>query len=186
MLISIFVFFIVFCFQINNLFISNIVFYALAVSLLAKNKLKIKAGKENAIFVLFMISIGISTIIFGLSEKKFDTSDMITFFFSLQYIVLVLQFDIPRRIIEEKFIICAVLLSIYVVICFFLTGSYLQIRVLLTTGRMWGEHLIPGWPNTTGLALLVALYFSFKNKNAVWIKLFYYVALFLTTSNCLS
>ena len=111
----------------------------------------------------FWVLLGgiVSTINLGLS---FGTRELIQLFFSAQYLFLAYYVELDYTKIYKWMIISGSAFSLFIILGFITTGTYLHGIEFMTTMRMWGEGLFPGWPNGFGAMLSFSLWLALRRR----------------------
>lgn len=177
-----FTFFSAFMYQFSGIFVANLFF----VLLLFRNRY-IRCANKKSIFLLslFLIWTCISAIAFFLDYRYFTERNIVQMIFNVQYVFLCLDIKYDKEKFEKNYIGCSLVLCIYMIVMFLYTGTYREIVSIFYTGRMWGEGLIQGWPNSTALPIIYALFLVFKDKNIKFRKILisvFFITTILTTS----
>ena len=184
MLLVIFVFSLVFLYQIKNVFWANFIYY---LWYLKEPKISITNKKCFVFYIIFMIEIVVSMIYYKyVLHGTFSNHVLLQFMFSLQYYILFLKINIDTKKFEKYFITFAVTLSTIIIISFFIVVGISGIPTLFTLGRLWGKGFLPGWPNVIIIPLLYGEFFLLENTSTIWEKWYFkgiiIIACILTTS----
>lgn len=181
----IFYFLLVFMYSISHLYISNIIYYSILIKQIIFNEIKISIPKNNlsiVFFILFVIWVSISSIYYTLSTGFIDSRSIIQFLFTLQYFILIIQLNINYNFFEKYLYFFSILLS-FIIIVFFLYLFFTQKSSIASfKDNLMAIKYISGWPNTTALPLIIALWLSFKKNKSNIIKFMFIIAASLTTS----
>lgn len=179
-----FSFFSAFMYQFAGIFVANILFVLMFIFKFRK----IRIYNKNAliVFVIFIIWVLISTGIFAVQYHSFTIRNFVQLVFNIQYVFLATAVSYNHNKLEKWYIRCSMLLSAAIFVAFIYTGSFRNIINLFGPGRMWAEGIIPGWPNSTAIPLLYALFIVLKEKEFEKLRYIYvsvfFVATMLTTS----
>ncbi|GBF12463.1 O-antigen ligase [Tepidibacillus sp. HK-1] len=181
----IFYFFLVFLYQtFDSVMVANIIYYLIMIRDIFKGKvLRIKKGLiTNTFFLLFVVWVILSTAIFALSNENFSMRNLVQFLFTLQYFIFIIDLNVDLKKFERWFFRFCILLSSIIIILFIVSGQYMNISNIYTSGRLWANNYIPGWPNGTSIPLLFGLWLSIKENKSKVYSLLIIIALVLTTS----
>lgn len=184
-ILIIFAFFSVFMYQIiGSLMISNIVYHAvLTKDIIRRKSLSISDNRSAIIWlILFLSWVTISGIVFAIEHNAVSLRNLIQYFFTLQYVIFIINLRVGWNKFEKWVFRFSVILSIAIIFLFIITGEFNNISTLFGSGRMWAKDYIPGWPNSTPIPLLFGLFLSFKLKKNIFLKFVFISALVLTTS----
>lgn len=175
----VFYFFLVFVYAINFVQFANAIFYLVLLKQLIINKggnTFVKNSSAKVFFFLFIIWITFSTLFYSLYSGDIDTRNITQYLFNLQYFVLIVI--IKFKSFENWIYYFSILLSIIIIGIILTQGiSYSSLR----DNEVLNAN-IPGYPNSTSIPLLVALWLAFKRDKIIWTKLLFIVALILTGS----
>lgn len=168
--------------SIRNVYISNILFYPM---LLMERKEVVFNKTRIILFCIFEVIVVISTVLFIVQFRIIRARTFIQFFFTSQYFLFAAS-NLPfLKKLEETLKVFSIILSLYIILQYFLTGSYVNFSYesFLRGNRMWGDGLIPRWPNVIPLSLVFGLWLELKNQDSKWyICSPLFIASFLTTS----
>lgn len=175
---------IVFSYSVNNIQLSNILFYPFLVYQLYNSKGKLKIIKSIFPFVcLFIIMIFVSVFAFSIKINKINFRTLVQLAFAIQYLVLCIEFKIDKDLMEKRIILFAKLLSFFILFVFISKGVFFNINTLFTASRLYGNGILPGWPNSTALPMIFSTWILLKNKTEINFDLLLFsVASILTTS----
>lgn len=176
-------FFCTFMFQIGGIYIANIIF----VFMLIVKFRTIRFNNRGALIwmLVFIAWSLVSSLIFYTEYKNFSIRNLIQLMFNFQYLFLGISIKYDYKKFDKIFITCSMILAIYIIVMYIYSGAIYDANQLFYTGRMWGDGLIQGWPNSTALPLIFATYLVFKsefNTKKFLNIIVFYIATFLTTS----
>lgn len=172
--------------SIGNVYIANIVYYFLFLKQLIDNKGKIVITQNlsaRIFFVLFIFWATFSTFYYSLTTGLMDSRNLIQYVYTLQYFVLLVPLAINEEIFEKWVYRFSLLFSVLIIGFFmYLLLTTPNFSIALYKDDPMAVKYIPGWPNTTPIPLLIALWISFKNKEFFGSKIILIAAAVLTTS----
>ncbi len=154
------IFFIVFCYQIGQIYIANITFILFFLNqILNSGKLKIVGSKKASISLfIFLIYITLNTIFYSLFFKSIEARSIQQFLYNFQYLFLILFIDIDYVLVEKLIFKTIIIFSTIICAVFLYSGDSVDLF-------KWNEFMnnyFPGWPNTVPLILIFGL---FLNRN---------------------
>lgn len=182
----IFYFFLVFLYSINYIYFSNFIYYFLFIKEAAKrsNQIRFISNRvAKAFLILFVVWVTISTFSYALYKNSFDLRTMIQYFFTLQYLILVVSFKIDFESFKRwiyRFSIAQSVIILVVSIFFMIQAKDFSLRILYD--NEFAYKYFPGWPNTVPIPLLISLLIAFRNKKVLISKIILISALVLTSS----
>jgi len=164
--------------------VANILYYPMLFTGFFLGKgLRIKKQKiTNALFFLFTMWVIISTVLFVADNGNVTMRNLMQFLFTIQYFIFIIDYKINLKKFEKWVFRFCILLSSLIIIFFISSGQYKSISMLYTSGRLWAQGYIPGWPNSTPIPLLVGLWLSFRDKKHNIFKIMIIMALIVTSS----
>ena len=175
---------IVFSYSIFNIQLSNIIFYPYLIGRLYtfNGKLNIKKSEFVPVVLFILMSI-ISTISYSMITNDFNFRTIVQLIFTFQYLILCINLKIDQCKLEKKLIFYSRLLSFFIIFIFIYKGVYLNLNTLFTSGRLYGQDIIPGWPNSTALPLIFTTWIILKNGTKLSFDLILFsISSILTTS----
>jgi O-antigen ligase len=178
----IFYFFLVFIYALNFVQIANLIFYVIIIKQCIEDKGRIYFVKNSAsiiFFLLYITWVTLTTLFYNnVLDIISDSRIIIQYLFNLQYFVLIVLIKIKIKSFENWIYYFSILLSIVIIYIIVTQGiSYDSLR-----GNEVLNSNIPGYPNSTAIPLLLALWLSFKKEKIIWSKLLFIVALVFTGS----
>ena len=176
-----FYFFMVFVYDIGFVQLANVLFFMIYINQVVKNNsIIIFSGKYSSrvFFLLFMLWISLSTISYALITGSIDSRNLTQYFFNFQYIILILGFKYNIKYFETCVFNFSILLSLCILgLVYFFNISFVSLRdneMLIS--------IIPGFPNSVPIPLLVALWIAFKQEKLLILKLFLIIGIIFTGS----
>lgn len=170
--------------SIGSLMLSNIVYYLAAI--FRRGYFLRSISLLFGLLFAFWVLIGaiFSTLNLGLS---FGTREFVQLCFSVQYLFLAYHLELNYKKIYKWMAIAGLVLSLLIVIFFFITGTYAYGVNFMANQRMWGESIFPAWPNGFGAMLSFSLWIClrkhlFNNSFCKFSSALITVAAVLTTS----
>lgn len=148
--------FIVFCYQLGQIYISNIIFLITFLNQISitKNFKFISSKKTSILLFLFLSYITINTIIYAVFFKEFDLRSIPQFLYNFQYLFLILFIDFDFVLLKKMLVRLTIVLSLIVILVYIFSGESLELF-------KWNENMnnyFPGWPNTIPLILILSLF----------------------------
>ena len=174
------IFSIVFCYQIGQIYISNIIFIIhFSKQIFNSGQLRFIGSKRASIILyLFLIYITLNTILYSLFFKPIELRSMVQFLYNFQYLFLILFINIDFHLLERLFFRFTVILSLIIITVFFFSGDSVELF-------KWNElmnNYFPGWPNTSPLFLILGLFLNRSLKYSIFFSLIIAIAAVLTGS----
>lgn len=176
----IFCFFLVFSYELERVYISNIIFFVLFL-LLTVDKLKLHSYVKNRTsntLLLFIVSVTISTLIYYYHGDTFETRSLIQYIFNFQYLFLIYYLDLDYELIKKWLIKFSILYACLLIIAFFLIGQNIQEFKTNT----FISNYFPGWPNGIPLIFFTVVFFTRHSRYSLFYKIFFLIAILLTGS----
>ena len=180
-------FFACFIFQVEGIFVANIVFVVFFLT----HCQEIRINKKALIcFGVFWMVVLVSTVAFS-QQVGFNLRNVVQMVFNLQYLFLFTDFTYDRKKMETCYFRFSLVLAVWILLTFLCTGtafSYNLIQIQIQpAGRMWGDICTPGWPNVTVLPLVYGVYLALFSmdmppKKRYWAVGILCAAMYLTTS----
>jgi len=178
-------FFACFIFQIEGIFVANIVFVVFFLT----NCREIRINRKALIcFGAFWVVVLISTVAFS-QQVDFGLRNVVQMVFNLQYLFLFTDFTYDRKKLENYYFRFAMVLAAWILLTFVCTGTAFEYNLIKmqTEARMWGDIWTPGWPNVTVLPLVFGVYLALfaidtTPKRRYWAVGILCAAIYLTTS----
>lgn len=181
-MIVIFYFFLVFVYALNFVAIANAIYYIIFLKQIIKDRFKIAFVGNSAskvFFFLFISWITLTTLFYNIfSGHIIDSRSITQYLFNFQYFILIVLFRFKVKSFENWIYYFSILLSITIIgiiITYGISFDSLRDNEVLNSN-------IPGYPNSTSIPLLVALWLAFKREKIIWAKLLFIVALVFTGS----
>lgn len=182
----IFYFFLVFLYSINFIYYSNFIFYVIFIkeAIRRSDQTRLISNKiAIVLLVLFLVWATISTLSYSLYRNSLDLRTMIQYFFTLQYLILVVTFKINYDLFKSwifRFSILKSAIIVIVSIFFMFQAKNFSLEILHNNAFVY--RYFPGWPNSVPIPLLISLLIAFRNrKNFIW-KVLLILGLVLTSS----
>lgn len=180
-MLVIFIFFLVFVFSLNFLQFANAIYYLVLLKQVIKDKGRITFGRNptsKVFFLLFITWVTLTTFFYILFSGYGDSRSLPQYLFNLQYFILIVPIKFKANSFENWIYYFSILLSIIIIGIIVTQGiSYASLR----ENEVLNSN-IPGYPNSTSIPLLVALWLAFKREKTIWSKLLFIVALVFTGS----
>lgn len=177
----IFIYFLVFVYSLNFVQFANAIFYLVLLKQLIKDKGKITFGGNSAskVFLLLFITwTTLTTLFYSRFSGHIDSRTITQYLFNFQYFVLIVLIKFKVKSFENWIYYFSILLSIIIIGIIVTQGiSFNSLR----DNEVLNSN-IPGYPNSTPIPLLVALWLTFKREKIIWSKLLFIVALVFTGS----
>jgi O-antigen ligase len=177
---NIFIFFSVFCYQLSQIFISNILFVIYFIVKLINNK-KIKFNSEQLtryVLFSFLFYIILNTLIYSIFKHPLDVRGVIQLLYNFQYLFLIVIIDFNFKLIEKHLFIFSVLLSHILIFHFIISGDTFELYKWNDLPNLY----FPGWPNTFPLYLIFAMFINRNLKYHIYFSFSLLVAIFITGS----
>lgn len=179
-------FFTIFAYQIFDvIMIANVIFYIILFYDIFRNK-SLRLKKDHSLiiwFLLFILWATLSTAFFAFIDDNFSfRTNIVPYLFTLQYFIFIIFLDMDLKYFEKWLFRFCVFLSLFIICLFVIKGEYKNIYHLYSSGRLWANNIIPGWPNSTPIPLLFGLWVAIKEKKPRVYSLSLIIALMLTTS----
>ena len=152
------IFFIVFCYQIGQIYIANITFFLFFLKqIFNTGHLKFVGSKKASISLLiFLIYITLNTIFYSLFFKAIEVRSIQQYLYNFQYLFLIFFIDIDFFLLEKLIFKYIILLSLIICTVFLYSGDSVELF-------KWNElmnNYLPGWPNTIPLILTFGLFLN--------------------------
>ena len=176
-----FIFFLVFIYAIGFVQFANVIFFIIYINQVVKNNCKIVfAGRYSSriFFLLFMSWITLTTLFYAVISGSIDSRNLTQYFFNFQYIILILGFKYNVKFFETWVFNFSILLTFCILGLIF----YYNIPFASLRENEMLISIIPGFPNSAPIALLIALWIAFKQEKLIWFKLFLIIGLIFTGS----
>lgn len=184
-MVIILAFFVVFMYQIlGSVMICNLLYYfSLLKEILLKGSVSIYKNIRVKIWLsLFLLWATVSTVVYSIDTNELTIRNIIQYIFTLQYFVWIVRLNIDWKKFDEYIFKFSLIMSVLIIVMYFATGQFIHIGNMFTTGRMWGTKFFPGWPNTTPVPLLFALFIGLKNSKSKVANSILIIGLVMTTS----
>jgi len=171
----------VFCYQISQIFISNILFLLVFIRQIYRTFFNItyNSGFVTRMFLFFFIAyITLDTVFYSFFYKSLDTRSIIQLLYNFHYIFLIIYIDLDYVYLKKIIVRASILLSHILILHFLISGDSLEMY-------KWNQFLfdfLPGWPNTLILYFIFSIFLIRKGKNSIYFKSILIFALFLTGS----
>ena len=148
--------FIVFCYQLGQIYISNIIFlfgFLNQISISRRFKF-ISSRKTSILLFIFLGYITLNTIIYAFFFKQLELRSIPQFLYNFQYLYLILFIDIDFFLLKKMLVRLTTILSLIIIFAFLFSSENFEFF-------KWNEIMnsyFPGWPNTIPLILVLSLY----------------------------
>lgn len=130
-------------------------------------------------FLLFMIVATLSTFYYIIDTNSINFRNIIQYGFTFQYIILILNSFFERHKFENLIFKSVILYSFFIIALYLFFNLMYPEKMSYDT---WAIGIVPGWPNSPPISLLVGLWIGLKRRfNIKWIP-FIYLALLITES----
>ncbi|MBS4063748.1 MAG: O-antigen ligase family protein [Chitinophagaceae bacterium] len=148
--------FIVFCYQLGQIYISNIIFLISFLNqiFISRNLKFISSKKTSALLIIFLSYVTLDTIIYAFFFKKLEVRSIPQFLYNFQYLFLVLYIDFDFLSLKKMLIRFTIVISLVIILVFIFSGESIELF-------KWNEIMnsyFPGWPNTIPLILILSLF----------------------------
>lgn len=173
-------FFLVFCYQIGQVFISNFLFLINFFFQISFEK-KIQFNSTfitRKILIIFLVYVTINTFFYSILIKAIDFRGFVQFLYNFQYFFLIVFVKLNYSFIEKIIFRCSILLSHIMLFHFLISGDSIELF-------KWNEIAInyyPGWSNTLPLYLIFALFLNRNLKYSIYFSFIIFFAILLTDS----
>lgn len=179
-------FFIVFIYSLGSLYFANIIYYLLFAKQVIGNrgKIYVVSNTPAKIFLLlFILWTTISTFIYWILSGAVDSRSIVQYIFTLQYFIFLVPLTFDTKVFEKSIYWFSLIYSAIIIGMFiYLTAITPGFSISLYKDNTTALKYIPGWPNTTPIPLLVALWMTFKYKKFLGAAIVFITAAMLTTS----
>lgn len=176
----IFCFFLVFSYEYERVYISNIVLLLLFVLLTVNNpNLHNSVKKRTSITLIsFLLFVTLSTLLYSYQNASFEVRNIVQYIFNFQYFLLIYYLDLDYELIKKWIIKFSCLYVFLLLLVFFFIES--------SIGDFKSNLIIvsyfPGWPNSIPLIFLTAAFLT-RNMRFSWLYLLVFLfAIILTGS----
>ncbi|MFD3293600.1 O-antigen ligase family protein [Aquirufa sp. KTFRIE-69F] len=148
--------FIVFCYQLGQIYISNIIFligFLNQISISRRFKF-ISSRKTSFLLFIFLGYITLNTVIYAVFFKQLELRSIPQFLYNFQYLYLILFIDLDFFLIKKMLVRLTTILSLIIIFVFLFSSENFEFF-------KWNEIMnsyFPGWPNTIPLILILSLY----------------------------
>lgn len=158
-----------FLIQVNNVYVSNILFFLWIIfTMFVRKKKYIFDTKAMIIFIFYLIWVLFSMIVFILQYEHFEIRNIIQFAYNIQYIILMVDGLINKEKLRRAMYVSSYILALAIIALWICKTGMMNIPFLVVHNREWAEGYIGGWPNSTVLPLLFGMYVEFKNDVHNW------------------
>ena len=170
--------------QVGGVYFANAIFYIL---LLLGGRLKVKNRNCMCFFFLFFATVICSVLNYlYVLQGTYELWFIVQFVFAVQYFVLFMELDFDREKFELWYKRFALVFAAAIVVMLLVKVNLTDRLFFYIHNRMWGAGLFSGWPNTTGLPLVFALYLYFASDENIFSnlpqKILLLLGVFATTS----
>ena len=170
--------------QVGGVYFANAVFYIL---LLLGGKLKChNRNCMHYFFLLFAVVIASILHYLFVLHGSYNLWFVVQFVFAVQYFVLFIEMDFDLEKFELWYKRFALLFAAAILIALPFKTDPNNDLFFYVHERMWGADVFSGWPNTTGLPLVFAMYLYFVEDENIFSKLpqklLLFLGIFATTS----
>jgi hypothetical protein len=172
--------FCVFCYQVGQVFISNIIFLFYFIFQTYKSgvvKFNTTASSRISLFC-FLGYITLNTILYSVFIHTIDIRGLVQYLYNFQYLFLIIYVKLDYIYIEKIVFRSSLILSLLMTTHFFLSGDLIQ----LYKWNLFAINYLPGWSNTLPLYLVFALFINRKLKYPFYYSALLLFAIFLTDS----
>ena len=173
-------FFLVFCYQLGQIFISNILIIISFIYQIIKDKKIVytSQSKSRIVLIFFLIYVTLNSVYYSIFIKEIDVRGLIQYFYNFQYFFLVVYIDLDYNFLKKQIFNFSLLLSSILILHFFISGDGLELF-------KWNQIAIdyyPGWSNTIPLYLIFSLYINRNKKRSQFYNYILILAIFITGS----
>lgn len=170
--------------QVSSLYFANIIFYIL---LLLGGRFKVHNRNCMYFFFLFFATVICSVLNYVyFLEGTYELWFIVQFVFAVQYFVLFIDMEFDKEKFEKWYKRFALLLAAALLVTLPFKVNLLDRLFFFIHYRMWGNEIFSGWPNTTGLPLVFAMYLYFASDKNIFSnlpqKILLFLGIFTTTS----